>query len=213
MTQFVHLRLHTEYSLVDGIVRVEPLMAAVAARGMPAVALTDENNLFAMVKFYRAAQQLGVKPIIGLDAWIRGAGDAQDPDRLVLLCQDLRGYRNLTRLVTRAYLEGQHKGVPLLDRSWLDAMTTAGLIALSGGRDGDVGRALLRGKRAQARLLLDTWRELFGDRYYLEVQRTGLHRRRHRTHAGHGCTAGGHQRRAVPRPVRIRFARGARLHP
>jgi DNA polymerase-3 subunit alpha len=175
---FVHLRLHTEYSLVDGVVRVDDLVAACAAQGMPACAVTDQSNLFAMVKFYRAAQAKGVKPIVGVDAWLRDrASEPPDgrvePVRLTFLCQDLRGYRNLTRLVSRAYLEGQHKGRPLVDRAWLDPETTAGLIALSGGLEGDVGRALAAGKPADARRHLDAWRALFGDRYYLEVQRTG----------------------------------------
>ncbi len=90
MTAFVHLRLHTEYSLLDGIVRVPELMAAVAAAGMPAVALTDQSNLFAMVKFYKEAQGAGVKPLIGVDAWIREPGEHAAPSRVVFLCQNLR---------------------------------------------------------------------------------------------------------------------------
>ncbi|MFO0449139.1 MAG: DNA polymerase III subunit alpha [Pseudomonadota bacterium] len=173
MSPFVHLRLHTEYSLVDGVVRVEDLVAACASAGQPAVAVTDHGNLFAMVKFYREAQKAGVKPIVGVDAWIRETGDRAEPSRLTLLCMDLRGYRNLTRLVTRSYLEGQQKGAPQLDRAWLDAESTAGLIALSGAREGDVARCVLNGRTADARRHLNFWRELFGDRYYLEVQRTG----------------------------------------
>jgi DNA polymerase-3 subunit alpha len=173
---FVHLRLHTEFSLVDGVVRVDDLVDACAKSGMPACAVTDQSNLFAMVKFYKAAQSKGVKPIVGVDAWLKDAdakNDRAEPTRITLLCMDLGGYRNLTRLVSRSYLEGQHKGVPLLDRGWLDAETTSGLIALSGGREGDVGRCLLNGRLADARRQLDAWRDLFGDRYYLEVTRTG----------------------------------------
>jgi len=173
MTSFVHLRLHTEYSLVDGIVRINALAAACAAARMPAVAVTDQSNLFAMVKFYRAAQAHGVKPIVGVDAWLREPGERAEPSRLTLLCQDLHGYRNLTRLVSRAYLEGQQRGVPLLDRGWLDAAAVAGLIALSGATEGDVGRALINGRDEEARRSLAAWRALFGDRYYLEVQRLG----------------------------------------
>ena len=110
MRQFVHLRLHTEYSLVDGIVRVPELMAAVSAAGMPAVALTDQSNLFAMVKFYKEALAAGVKPLIGVDAWIRETGERAPPSRAVFLCQDLVGYRHLTQLVTRSFLEGQQRG-------------------------------------------------------------------------------------------------------
>ncbi|MFZ2508620.1 MAG: DNA polymerase III subunit alpha [Steroidobacteraceae bacterium] len=170
---FVHLRLHTEYSLVDGIVRVEPLMQAVAEFGMPAVALSDHGNLFAMVKFYREAQRHGLKPVIGADVWLREAGDRAEPVRLTLLAQGLEGYRNLARLVSRSYLEGQEQGRPLLERAWLTTATTAGLIALSGAGEGDVGRALAAGRAVEARLLLTGWLALFGDRYYLEIQRTG----------------------------------------
>ena len=120
MTQFVHLHLHTEYSLVDGIVRVPELMASVAAAGMPAVALTDQSNLFAMVKFYKEALAAGVKPLIGVDAWIREAGERAPPTRIVLICQNLVGYRHLTQLVTRSFLEGQRRGAPMMDRAWLE---------------------------------------------------------------------------------------------
>jgi DNA polymerase-3 subunit alpha len=171
---FVHLRVHTEYSLIDSVVRVPELMAAVAAAGMPAVALSDQSNLFAMVKFYRAALEQGVQPIIGVDLLLREPGEAQPPSRLTLLCQNLTGYRNLSRLVSRCYLEGQDAaGVPLLDRAWLDRATSAGLIALSGAAEGDVGRALLRGREPAAQRALDAWLALFGDRYYLELQRLG----------------------------------------
>ena len=185
MARFVHLVVHTEYSLVDGVVRIgsehkddgstlrEGLVDATARLGMPAVAVTDQGNLFALVKFYRTAQQRGIKPLIGVDARIREDGSQGEPSRLVLLCQDARGYNNLTRLVTRSYLEGQGRHGPTILRSWLARETTAGLIALSGAREGDVGRALVAGKEADARSALESWLELFGDRYYLELQRTG----------------------------------------
>ena len=112
MTRFVHLHVHTEYSLVDGVVRIdseredgaivrEGLVDAVARMGMPAVAVTDQGNLFALVKFYRAAQSRGLKPLVGVDALVREEGERAEPSRLVLLCQNARGYLNLTRLVTR----------------------------------------------------------------------------------------------------------------
>ena len=185
MAQFVHLRVHTEYSLVDGIVRIESekkddgalvregLVDAVARLGMPAVAVTDHANLFALVKFYKNAQSKGVKPLVGVDLLVRDEAERADPSRLVLLCQNERGYLNLTRLVTRGYLEGQGRHGPTLARSWLDRETTSGLVALSGAREGDVGRALLAGHEADAQRALDAWLDLFGDRYYLELQRTG----------------------------------------
>src|SRR4051812_7859868 len=177
---FVHLHLHTEYSLVDSVVRIQSeaegipgLMESVAAARMPAMALTDQSNLFAMVKFYKAALASGVKPIIGVDLLIREPGDRVDPTRLVLLCQNDVGYRNLTRLVTRSYLEGQQRGFVTVDRQWLTPEVVQGLIALSGARESDVGRALLNGKVPEATSALQQWLMLFGDRYYLEVQRTG----------------------------------------
>ncbi|MGC1524298.1 MAG: DNA polymerase III subunit alpha [Steroidobacteraceae bacterium] len=172
MNQFVHLRLHTEYSLVDGIVRVPELMAAVAAAGMPAVALTDQSNLFAMVKFYKEAQSAGVKPLIGVDAWIRELGE-RAASRIVFLCQDLVGYRHLTQLVTRSFLQGQQRSAPMLERSWLQRDVLQGLIVLSGGAEGDIGQALVRGRDDEASRRLAAWQDLCGDRFYLEVQRTG----------------------------------------
>jgi len=168
----VHLRLHTEYSLLDGIVRVPELMTAVAAAGMPAVGLTDQSNLFAMVKFYKEALSTGIKPLIGVDAWIREA-DERAPSRIVFLCQDLVGYRHLTELVTRTFLQGQQRGVPMLERKWLDSEMLRGLIVLSGGADGDVGQAINRGRDDEAARCLTRWQDLCGDRFYLEVQRTG----------------------------------------
>jgi len=169
---FVHLRLHTEYSLVDGLVRIKPLAKAVAEKGMPAVAVTDQSNLFAMVKFYRAAIAQGVKPVIGVDIWLTSDDELTPPHRLTLLCQDNAGYRNLTELVSRTYTEGQQRGIPVLKPEWLEGHCD-GLIALSGGREGDVGRALLAGDAVHVQSCLDRWQRLFPDRYYLELQRTG----------------------------------------
>ncbi|MEJ2528759.1 MAG: PHP domain-containing protein, partial [Gammaproteobacteria bacterium] len=143
---FVHLRIHSEFSLVDGIVRIKPLIKAVRAARMPAVAITDQSNLFAMVKFYRAAVAGGVKPIIGADCWLRNEQDVNQPNRILLLVQTVEGYQNLTRLISRSYQEGQHLGRPMLEREWLNG-NCAGLIALSGGYEGDVGRLLVSGNR------------------------------------------------------------------
>ncbi|HYM27269.1 MAG TPA: DNA polymerase III subunit alpha, partial [Steroidobacteraceae bacterium] len=170
---FIHLRLHTEYSLSDSVVRVPELVAAVAAAGMPAVAVTDQNNLFAMVKFYREALKSGVKPIVGVDLLVREEGERQTPTRLTLLCQSLAGYRNLARLVTRAYLEGQDRGTPRLERGWLTAAALEGLLGLSGAAEGDIGRALLNGREADAERLLEGWLAVLPGRFYLELQRLG----------------------------------------
>ena len=173
MTEFVHLRLHTEFSLLDSVVRVPELMRAVATANMSAVGLSDEHNLFALVKFYRAALANGIKPVIGVDLWLRENGERASPSRFTLFCQDDRGYRNVTRLLTRAWLEGQTCGQPLVDRAWLTRETTTGLIALSGGVVGDVGRQLANARDDDADVALQRWLHLFGDRYYLEVSRIG----------------------------------------
>ncbi len=170
---FVHLRLHTEYSLIDSVVRVPELVGAVDAAGMAAVAITDQCNLFALVKFYRAALEQGIQPIVGVDLLLRAPGEPLGPPRLTLLAQDLEGYRNLARLVSRAWLEGRERGEPRVERAWMDEATTAGLIALSGAAEGDVGRALLAGKEAQAEAALAAWTSLFSDRFYIELQRVG----------------------------------------
>ncbi len=170
---FVHLRLHTEYSLSDSVVRIGDLVAAVASAGMPAVAVTDQNNLFAMVKFYREALGAGVKPLVGVDLWVKEEGERAAPSRLTLLCQTPEGYRNLARLVSRAYLEGQDRGTPRIERAWLDPENCSGLIALSGALEGDVGRALVNAREADGERLLRAWLHLFPQRYYLELQRLG----------------------------------------
>ena len=170
---FVHLHVHSEYSLVDSTVRIAALMERCAADGMPAVALTDQNNLFGMVKFYKKALAAGIKPIIGADLCIVNEDDSSRPNRLILLCQDETGYRNLSELLTQAFLEGQVRGEPLARREWLTPTRCEGLIALSGGLQGDVGHALLNEHDDEARSLLAAWQEVFGDRYYLELIRTG----------------------------------------
>ena len=170
--QFVHLHLHSEYSLVDGLVRIKPLVQATAAKRMPAVAVTDQCNLFCLVRFYQAAVAAGIKPIAGSELWVRNQDDANQPHRLLVLVQNRTGYLNLTKLISRGYLEGQHLGMPQVEQAWVEA-ATAGLIALSGGPHGNVARALLAGHQDRAEALLDRWLEVFGDRYYLELIRTG----------------------------------------
>ncbi|MGH8461789.1 MAG: DNA polymerase III subunit alpha [Stenotrophobium sp.] len=191
---FVHLRLHTEYSLTDGIVRVEPprrksreetdpqkkkqaeakalegTVAGYTARlKLPALAITDRNNLFAMVKFYKTAEAAGIKPIIGADIWLEERQPGDGPERLTLLVQDETGYRNLTRLISLGYTDGQAKGYPLIQRQWLHE-TSAGLIALS-GRDGTICRALLADHAEPALAALAEFQAWFPDRFYLEISR------------------------------------------
>jgi DNA polymerase-3 subunit alpha len=172
---FIHLRLHSEYSIADGIVRIPDAVAAARRDGMPALALTDLNNHFGLVKFYNAARSGGIKPVIGCDVMIGNEAELEQPHRLLLLCQSHAGYLRLCGLLTRAYLENQHRGHPELRKQWLRD-GTEGLIALSGAHLGDVGTALLNGNRASARQLALEWAAMFPGRYYLEVQRTGFAR-------------------------------------
>ncbi len=171
MTGFVHLRLHSEYSLVDGLVRLKPLVAKVTQSGMPAVAVTDHCNLFGLVKFYKAAIVAGVQPIVGADMLVRDTRSDGSLARLTLLAQNAQGYRHLTRLISRAWQEGQDKGVPRIDMAWLTGATD-GLIALSGTIDG----LFVQGSGSPVALteeVLGPWRALFPERFYLELTRTG----------------------------------------
>jgi len=170
--QFVHLHLHTDYSLVDGLVRIKPLIQAVVDAGMPAIAVTDQHNLFAAVKVYKTAQQSGIKPIIAADLRLRDPEDPKRTSRFVVLCQNTVGYLNLSRLLSRAYMEGQHLGVPMLDLEWLDGQTD-GLICLAGGREGILGKALLNNQTEEVEQITQHWKTLFPDSLYLELIRTG----------------------------------------
>lgn len=171
-SRFVHLRLHTEYSMIDGILRIEPLMEAVVDRQMNAVALTDFCNLFAAVKVYKAAIAEGVKPILGADLQCHFSEKPSELSTVVLLCQNDLGYKNLTRLISKAYQEGQIQNEPRVQYEWLSSYSE-GLIALSGGRTGALGRALIAGDRPLALSLAQFFSNLFPGRFYLEIQRTG----------------------------------------
>ncbi|OIP17665.1 MAG: DNA polymerase III subunit alpha [Betaproteobacteria bacterium CG2_30_59_46] len=171
---FIHLRLHSEYSIVDGIVRIDDAIASAVADRMPALALTDLSNLFGMLKFYKAARGKGIKPIVGCDVWISNDANRDQPHRLLLLCRNRQGYLRLCDLLTRAYRSNQHRGRAEVRREWFADGGSDGLIALSGAHFGDVGQALLQAKRAQARELAVEWQRLFPGAFYLELQRTGL---------------------------------------
>ncbi len=173
-SRFVHLRVHTEFSMVDGMVRIKPLMQSLVERGMNAVAVTDFCNLFAVVKSFQAAVNAGIKPILGADLPCHRLEKPAEFTSVILLCQNLTGYRNLTRLVSRAYLEGQYQGTPRIQYDWLFAKdSTDGLIALSGARRGEIGQALLLGDEDKAREIAKRWALQFPNRFYLEIQRTG----------------------------------------
>ncbi|MEW6120496.1 MAG: DNA polymerase III subunit alpha [Pseudomonadota bacterium] len=169
---FVHLRLHSEFSVTDGLVRLDDAVERAREAGMPALALTDLSNTFGWVKFYRAARGKGVKPIFGCDVWVTNPVDRARPSRLLLLVQHAAGYRRLCELLSRAYLENLHRGHAEIERAWL-AEDSDGLIALSGGGQGSVAQAILDDKPDAARREAEQWAACFPGRYYLELQRYG----------------------------------------
>lgn len=175
--RFVHLRLHSEYSIVDGLVRIDEIVDAAAGDTQPAMALTDLSNLFGLIKFYKAARKKGIKPIAGCDVWITNDADREKPSRLLLLVRTNQGYHNLCELLTKAWLENQYKGRAEVRREWLadlkrDAGDT-GLIALSGAVMGDIGQALEVGNPDAAESNARRWMDIFPGAFYLEVQRSG----------------------------------------
>ena len=176
--RFVHLRVHSEYSVSDSIVRIDALLDAAARDGQAALALTDSANVFGWIKFYRAARARGIKPLLGVDAWLSNDADRDRPFRLLLLVRDQNGYRSLCELLSRAWLENVHRGRGELRREWFDALPMGptghcGLIALSGGHAGDVGQALLAGNLTAAQALATEWAQRLPDAYYIELQRSG----------------------------------------
>ncbi|SFE21163.1 DNA polymerase III subunit alpha [Nitrosomonas sp. Nm166] len=172
---FIHLRMHSEYSILDSTIRIPEVIAKAVADQMPALALTDLANLFGLVKFYQSAYKNGIKPILGCDAWITNESDRNKPIRLLLLCQSHAGYLLLSRLLSRAYRENQYHGRAEIRASWLSPTEwgTQGLIALSGARLGDIGLAILQNNVRQAEVLAQKWADLFPDRFYIEIQKDG----------------------------------------
>ena len=173
LPDFVHLRLHSEYSITDGIVRLDKAVACARDDGQPALALTDLGNAFGLVKFYQTARKQGVKPLLGADIWV---GNPQEPDaagRLLLLCRNNDGYRQLCELLSRGALFPGRRERVVLDPLWFREIGCDGLIVLSGAGEGDVGQAILQGRLEEATVRARAWQTLFGDAYYLEVQRYG----------------------------------------
>ncbi len=168
---FVHLHLHSEYSLSDGIIRIEDLIDRSSEYKFPAVALTDLTNLFGLVKFYRIAREKGIKPIVGCEIRLI-KDDASNGAPFVLLVKNKKGYTNLTKLVSKAYIEGQETGNPLVKIEWLPDYSE-GLIALSGGQNGHIGQALLQKNNSLAKKRVDYFKNIYGDDFFIEVQRIG----------------------------------------
>ena len=179
---FVHLRLHTEFSVVDGTNRIDDAVAAAAADRQPALAITDLNNLFGAIKFYKAARGAGVKPLIGAEVMLQGFTDetpgampgAHQPalPRAILLVQDHQGYLNLSELLARAWTRNDGRGQAVIQRAWLQELH-GGLILLSGAQAGPVGQALMAGDAQRAADVALQLSSLFTHRFYLELQRAG----------------------------------------
>jgi len=169
---FIHLRCHSEYSIVDGIMRIKDYVGLAAKDAMPALALTDLSNLFGAIKFYNAARDKGIKALIGCDIWLENESNRDQPYRLLLLCQSHTGYLRLCDLLTRAYLNNQYRGRAEIKRQWFRE-GSEGLIALSGGMAGDIGQALLQDNDKLAQQLAQEWEALFPRRFYVELQRAG----------------------------------------
>ena len=169
---FAHLRLHTEFSISDGLVTIGPLIKQLREINMPAVAITDLANLFGLIKFYSSALQNGIKPVCGCDVLVENEAGVRTP--LVLLVQNSTGYLNMTELISELYTRGGGESLsePVLPQARLEDLGE-GLIALSGAQRGDIGQALLSGDDALASQCLARWMELFPDRFYLELQRVG----------------------------------------
>lgn len=170
--EFVHLKVHSEYSMVDGICRIAPTIDRIAELGMPAVAITDQANFCGLIKFYKKCRATGVKPIVGVDLLVEDQTNENTPFKITLLCMNEQGYLNAKILISKAYQENQKRGLPIVNKVWLKQFNQ-GLIVLSGGKEGDVGKAILNGNHEIAAENLGFWQHYFADRYYIELQRTG----------------------------------------
>ncbi|ALP42794.1 DNA polymerase III subunit alpha [Aeromonas schubertii] len=169
--RFVHLRVHSDFSMVDGLQKIGPIVSAAAADNMAALALTDQMNMCGLVRFYGSAHGKGLKPLVGADFWVQSSELGDEQFRLTLLAMDNDGYQNITLLISRGYLRGHVQGRPIIDKAWLSEHAK-GVIVLSGAREGDVGKFLLKGNRLMTERCLAFYQEHFPDAYYLELMRT-----------------------------------------
>lgn len=169
---FIHLRVHSDFSMIDGVQKVGPLCERAADLGMAAMALTDQMNMCGLVRYYKTSEKLGMKPLIGADMWVLSETWPEQAFRLTLLAANNDGYQNITRLISDAYLRGHRFGKPCIEQSWL-ADRREGLIILSGAREGDVGRALLQKNDKALQQSLAFYQQHFAGNFYLELIRTG----------------------------------------
>ncbi|WP_071466686.1 DNA polymerase III subunit alpha [Polynucleobacter asymbioticus] len=183
--RFVHLRIHSEFSITDGVVRIDDAVATAVKDEMGALALTDLSNLFGLVRFYTAARSGGIKPIAGADVWVSNPQDPDQPHRLLLLVQNHSGYLNLCQLLSKASLDNQSRGRAEVDLAWFSEPAAKaedkaakrtmayGLIALSAARNGEVGAALLADQEDMAKAAALRLEKLFPKSFYIEIQRGG----------------------------------------
>ena len=169
--RFVHLQVHSDFSMIDGIAKVKPLVKACVENNMVAMGLTDFTNFCGLVRFYGEALSSGVKPIIGADVLVQSELCGEERFRLTLLAKNNEGYKNITLLLSKAYERG-YADVPYIDQQWL-VKHRAGVIVLSGGVNGDVGKKLLRSNTDELKSVVDFYHEFFPDHFYLTLTRTG----------------------------------------
>lgn len=182
---FTHLRVHSEYSIVDGLVRIDDIVGAAAKDKQPALAVTDLANMFCLVRFYKAARGKGIKPIVGVDAWITNDENRDKPSRLLILAKNRTGYLQLCDLLSKAWLTNQYKGRAEIRVEWLEALAAStstlepevdqanALIVLSGAAFGDVGQAIDQGDIERAERAAERWARIFPGHFYIEIQRAG----------------------------------------
>lgn len=171
-TDFVHLRVHSDFSMMDGLNKVKPILGKIKELGMPAVAITDQMNMCGLVKYYDHAHNLGIKPIIGTDFWVQSDDLGDELFRLTLLAMNNEGYKNITLLISEAYLRGHVDNRAVIDKQWL-VKHQDGVLILSGGMSGDLGQALTKGNMPLALKMSQFYQEHFPDRYFIELNRTG----------------------------------------
>ncbi len=168
---FIHLNLHTEYSLIDGLIRIDDLAATAANKNIPAITVTEKNNVFSAIKFYQCMNDHGIKPIIGADLNL-AINKKGEFSKILLLCQHIDGYRNLSELITKSYVDGQYLGVPLIHFNWLEKYND-GLIAIDCAEHGDLTKSFSLNDEFIIEEKIEKWSSIFSNRYYLELQRIG----------------------------------------